>query len=202
MPRPGHGFVRALLAIAPVLFERGGRGPNISLGLLLLAILVSGHRITRRDNRRCCVYCHCCRAGPNNTEKGKNRKQISLAFIVGISIAWHCRNSRISGKLAAVARPLAQRHQQRKEPAGQMDHRRERRLETGDAGLSGSTPIIWRDHIFLNVARGRQFVSLGASITRRARGLWKKPLGGGNVKMRKQNMSSPSPVTDGRASTS
>ena len=28
--------------------------------------------------------------------------------------------------------------------------------------------------------------------------LWKKPLGGGNVKMRKQNMSSPSPVTDGR----
>jgi putative ABC transport system permease protein len=36
------GFVCALLAIAPVLFERGGRGPNISLGLLLLAILVSG----------------------------------------------------------------------------------------------------------------------------------------------------------------
>jgi outer membrane protein assembly factor BamB len=28
--------------------------------------------------------------------------------------------------------------------------------------------------------------------------LWKQPLGGGNVKMRKQNMSSPSPVTDGR----
>ena len=36
------GFVCALLAIAPVLFERGGKGPNISLGLLLLAILVSG----------------------------------------------------------------------------------------------------------------------------------------------------------------
>ncbi len=36
------GFVCALLSIAPVLFERGGRGPNISLGLLLLAILVSG----------------------------------------------------------------------------------------------------------------------------------------------------------------
>ncbi|HET7114381.1 MAG TPA: FtsX-like permease family protein, partial [Pyrinomonadaceae bacterium] len=35
------GFVCALLAIAPVLFERGGKGPNISLGLLLLAILVS-----------------------------------------------------------------------------------------------------------------------------------------------------------------
>jgi hypothetical protein len=25
-----------------VLFERGGKGPNVSLGLLLLAILVSG----------------------------------------------------------------------------------------------------------------------------------------------------------------
>jgi ABC-type antimicrobial peptide transport system permease subunit len=36
------GFVCALLAITPVLFERGGSGPNISLGLLLLAILLSG----------------------------------------------------------------------------------------------------------------------------------------------------------------
>jgi ABC-type antimicrobial peptide transport system permease subunit len=36
------GFVCALLAIAPVFFERGGRLPNISLGLLLLAVLVSG----------------------------------------------------------------------------------------------------------------------------------------------------------------
>ncbi|HVF22172.1 MAG TPA: ABC transporter permease, partial [Pyrinomonadaceae bacterium] len=36
------GFVCALLAIAPVFFERGGRMPNISLGLLLLAVLVSG----------------------------------------------------------------------------------------------------------------------------------------------------------------
>jgi putative ABC transport system permease protein len=36
------GFVCALLAIAPVLFDRGGRLPNISLGLLLLAVLLSG----------------------------------------------------------------------------------------------------------------------------------------------------------------
>jgi len=36
------GFVCALLAIAPVLFERGARLPNISLGLLLLAVLLSG----------------------------------------------------------------------------------------------------------------------------------------------------------------
>ncbi len=36
------GTACALLAIAPVFFERGGRLPNISLGLLLLAVLVSG----------------------------------------------------------------------------------------------------------------------------------------------------------------
>jgi hypothetical protein len=38
----GLGFVCALLAIAPVFFERGGRLPNVSLGLLLLAVLLSG----------------------------------------------------------------------------------------------------------------------------------------------------------------
>src|SRR5688500_7388084 len=36
------GTLCALLAIAPVFFERGGRLPNISLGLLLLAVLISG----------------------------------------------------------------------------------------------------------------------------------------------------------------
>ncbi len=36
------GTFCALLAIAPVFFERGGRLPNISLGFLLLAVLLSG----------------------------------------------------------------------------------------------------------------------------------------------------------------
>ncbi len=36
------GALCALLAIAPVFLERGGRLPNISLGLLLLAVLISG----------------------------------------------------------------------------------------------------------------------------------------------------------------
>src|SRR5688500_1312826 len=36
------GTVCALLAIAPVFFERGGRLPNISLGVLLLSVLISG----------------------------------------------------------------------------------------------------------------------------------------------------------------
>jgi len=62
---------------------------------------------------------------------------------------------------------------------------------------SGSTPIIWRDRIFLNVADGD---NLFLWCVERTKGevLWKQPLGAGNVKMRKQNMSSPSPVTDGR----
>jgi putative ABC transport system permease protein len=36
------GTICALLAIAPVFFERGGRLPNISLGLLLAGVLISG----------------------------------------------------------------------------------------------------------------------------------------------------------------
>ncbi|HEX4899381.1 MAG TPA: FtsX-like permease family protein, partial [Pyrinomonadaceae bacterium] len=36
------GTVCAIMAIAPVFFERGGRVPGISLGFLLLAVLISG----------------------------------------------------------------------------------------------------------------------------------------------------------------
>jgi outer membrane protein assembly factor BamB len=65
-------------------------------------------------------------------------------------------------------------------------------------GLSGSTPIIWGDLIFLNVADGD---NLFFWCIDRKKGdvLWKKPMGPGNVKMRKHNMSSPSPVTDGKS---
>ena len=65
------------------------------------------------------------------------------------------------------------------------------------SGWSGSTPIIWRDRIFLNNAEGDE-LSLLCVDRSKAAVLWKRPLGGGNVKMRKQNMSSPSPVTDGQ----
>ncbi|MGH9147160.1 MAG: PQQ-binding-like beta-propeller repeat protein [Vicinamibacterales bacterium] len=62
---------------------------------------------------------------------------------------------------------------------------------------SGSTPIVWGDRIFLNVAEGSQLFLWSVD---RAKGAvrWKQPLGGGNVRMQKQNMSSPSPVTDGQ----
>ena len=70
---------------------------------------------------------------------------------------------------------------------------------------SGSTPIIWNNHIFINMSEGgsgKMTVagSLNLWCVDRTKGtvLWKKPLGAGDVKLRKQNMSSPSPVTDGR----
>jgi outer membrane protein assembly factor BamB len=64
---------------------------------------------------------------------------------------------------------------------------------------SGATPIIWGDIIFLNVAEAdKDSLTLWAVDRTKGDVLWKKPLGGGNTMMRKQNMSSPSPVTDGK----
>lgn len=62
---------------------------------------------------------------------------------------------------------------------------------------TGATPIIWGERIFLNVAEGND---LYLWCVERTKGqlLWKKHLSAGNTKMRKQNMSSPSPVTDGK----
>src|SRR5262249_21225841 len=69
---------------------------------------------------------------------------------------------------------------------------------------SGSTPIVWGDRLFLNVAEdlkqqtGNNLFLWGVDRTTGAV-VWKKPIGGGNHQERKQNMSSPSPVTDGRS---
>jgi outer membrane protein assembly factor BamB len=65
---------------------------------------------------------------------------------------------------------------------------------------SGSTPIVWGDRIFLNVATAANTGALELwAIDRRTPSvLWKRPLAGSNHMERKQNMSSPSPVTDGR----
>jgi outer membrane protein assembly factor BamB len=64
-------------------------------------------------------------------------------------------------------------------------------------GWSGSTPVIWNDRLFLNVADGDELYLWCVDKTKGTL-VWKKLLGGGNVKIRKQNMSSPSPVTDGK----
>ena len=62
---------------------------------------------------------------------------------------------------------------------------------------SGSTAIIWGEHIFLSVAQGTD-LHLWAVDRTKGQPIWKRHLSGGNHQERKQNMSSPSPVTDGR----
>lgn len=62
---------------------------------------------------------------------------------------------------------------------------------------SGSTPIIWGERIFLSVADGDN-LELWCLDREKGTTLWKRPLTGGNFKINKQNMSSPSPVTDGK----
>ena len=63
-------------------------------------------------------------------------------------------------------------------------------------GWSASTPAVWDDRVFVNVADGD---ALSIAAVDRSAGtlLWQRSLGGGNRKERKQNLSSPSPVTDG-----
>jgi outer membrane protein assembly factor BamB len=65
---------------------------------------------------------------------------------------------------------------------------------------SGSTPIIWGDLIFLNVATGANtgVLELWAVDRVKKSVAWKQPLAPTNHMERKQNMSTPSPVTDGR----
>jgi outer membrane protein assembly factor BamB len=65
---------------------------------------------------------------------------------------------------------------------------------------SGSTPIIWGDRIFLNVATATNTGELELwAVDRRSQSVaWKRRLADTNHMERKQNMSSPSPVTDGR----
>lgn len=63
---------------------------------------------------------------------------------------------------------------------------------------SGATPIIWGDRIFLNVA-DKDDLFLWCVDRVHGSVLWKKHVAGGNFKINKQNMSSPSPVTDGTA---
>jgi outer membrane protein assembly factor BamB len=64
---------------------------------------------------------------------------------------------------------------------------------------SGSTPIIWGDLVFLNVATAPSTGDLELwAVDRTTQSVrWKRPIASGNHTARKQNMSSPSPVTDG-----
>ena len=63
---------------------------------------------------------------------------------------------------------------------------------------TGATPIIWGSLIFLNVADTDDNLYLWCVDKNKAAVLWKKHITGGNYRINKQNMSSPSPVTDGK----
>ena len=62
--------------------------------------------------------------------------------------------------------------------------------------VSGSTPIVWNDRIFLSVADGER-ISLWTVDSASGEVLWKQLLDDRNEPKRKGNLSSPSPVTDG-----
>ncbi len=64
--------------------------------------------------------------------------------------------------------------------------------------VSGSTPIVWADRVFLSVADGER-ISLWAVDRRDGRQLWSRLLDDHNEPRRKGNLSAPSPVTDGSA---
>ena len=63
--------------------------------------------------------------------------------------------------------------------------------------LSASTPVVWNDVIFLNVAVDDGVLELWCLDRDTGQPIWKKHLSNGNHRQRKQDMSSPSPVTDG-----
>jgi hypothetical protein len=65
---------------------------------------------------------------------------------------------------------------------------------------SGATPIVWNDTIFLNVAAQPDSGDVELWSLNRGNGTirWKKTITSGNYRINKQNMSSPSPVTDGK----
>jgi outer membrane protein assembly factor BamB len=63
--------------------------------------------------------------------------------------------------------------------------------------VSGSTPVIWGNLIFLSVAENDS-IALWAVDRNTGATKWKKPLAPTDMKVRKGNGSSPSPVTDGK----
>jgi outer membrane protein assembly factor BamB len=62
---------------------------------------------------------------------------------------------------------------------------------------SAATPIIWGNKIFLNVADG-DGIYLWCVDKTKGTPIWKKLIGHGNYTTSKENMTSPSPVTDGK----
>ena len=62
---------------------------------------------------------------------------------------------------------------------------------------SGSTPIVWGERIFLNVAVDDDNIELWSLDRDTGQPIWTRHLSDGNRRLMKQNLSSPSPVADG-----
>ena len=80
---------------------------------------------------------------------------------------------------------------------------RERRLEAAAADrVSGSTPIVCGDRVFLNVAEAptrRVAGAVGGRSQDHRHVRWKQPMGAGrHTRTARSDMTSPSPVTDGK----
>jgi outer membrane protein assembly factor BamB len=63
--------------------------------------------------------------------------------------------------------------------------------------VSGSSPVIWGEHLFLHVADSGSLY-LWNIDRNNGQARWKRKIADNDYKVRKGNMSSPSPVTDGR----
>lgn len=64
-------------------------------------------------------------------------------------------------------------------------------------GQSGSTPIVWNDHVFVHTPDKEKNLILVALDRKDGSGRWRKQIGIGDRISGRNNMASPSPVTDG-----
>jgi hypothetical protein len=122
------------------------------------------------------------------------RCRVLALVIAGRRLAPLPRRRRV---VAELARSAAERHQRRDRPAAALVRHRERHLEGAHARTVGlHAHRLGRPRLR---QRGRG-PNLALWALDRAKGTvrWKRPLGAGNRRMMKQQMSSPSPVTDGR----
>ncbi len=195
------GAVAAAVATIPTLLERGGRVPMSATGLLLLTSVFGVGVVDHGD---CSAGGHASAAArcseirvntPNRTGVDSLMRRATLLITLATAVLgavpvlaenWpNWRGPSMNGTSPETALPV--RWSKTENIAWSL----------AMPQLSGSTPIIWGNHIFLNVAE-RGSLSLWAVDRLKGTVLWKRPVAGGDRVQRKANNSSPSPVTDGR----
>jgi hypothetical protein len=113
-------------------------------------------------------------------QESKGRAQIDSSVIRRLSLSSAVV---VAGELAPVALVQSERPSSNEKNLRSMDHGRNITWKLQCRAGTGATPIIWVENIFLNVAEGD---NCSSGVVDRSKGtvLWKKPLGGGNTKMR------------------